>query len=82
MGYGGGYAGYALAYLECPDSVSLRRRAVAMESIATAYHAVAAGACVTASMTIVVVSLGSLGMNGATIAALQGATVYGVDIDS
>ena len=60
----------------------LRRRAVAMDSIATAYHAVAAGACVTASMTIVVVSLGSLGMNGATIAALQGATVYGVDIDS
>ena len=53
-----------------------------MDSIATAYHAVAAGACVTASMTIVVVGLGGLGMNGVTIAALQGATEYGVDIDS
>ena len=60
----------------------LRRRPVAMDSIAIAYHAVVVEACVTTSMAIIIVSLGSLGMNGATIAALQGATVYGVDIDS
>jgi alcohol dehydrogenase, propanol-preferring len=53
-----------------------------MDSIATACHAVAAGACVTTFMTIAVVGLGGLGMNGVTIAALQGATVYGVDIEA
>jgi hypothetical protein len=58
----------------------LRRRPVAMDSIATAYHAVAAGVCVTASMAIAAVCLGGVGMNGVTIAALQGATAYGVDI--
>ncbi|XTI87890.1 hypothetical protein V2W45_1208554, partial [Cenococcum geophilum] len=50
--------------------------------IATAYHAVAAEVCVAASMATVVVGLGGLGMNGVTIAALQGAMVYGGDIDS
>jgi len=53
-----------------------------MDSIATAYHAVATEECVTASMAIVVVGLGGLGMNGVIIAALQGAKVYGVDIYS
>lgn len=81
-GYGGGYAEYALAYLECvpiPDGVSFAQAAVATNSMATAYRAVTAEACVTASMTIDVVGLGGLGMNGVIIAALQRATVHGVD---
>ena len=86
MGYDRGYAEYAFAYLECVvptlDGVSFAQAAVATDSIATAYRAVAAEACVIASVTITVVGLGGLGMNGVTITALQGATVYGVDIDS
>lgn len=86
MGYGGSYAEHALAYLECvvsiPDSVSFAQTAVATDSMATVYRAVTAEACVTASMTIAAVGLGGLGINGVTIAALQGATVYEVDIDS
>ena len=50
--------------------------------MATAYRAVAAEACVTASMTIAIVGLGGLGMNGVIIAPLQGAAVHGVDINS
>ena len=46
MGYGGGYAEYALACLECvvpiPDGVYFAQTAAAMDSIATAYHAVVA----------------------------------------
>ena len=67
MGYGGSYAEYALAYLECvvtiPDGVSFAQAAVATDSVTTAYRAVVAEACVTASMAIAVVGSGGLGMN-------------------
>jgi propanol-preferring alcohol dehydrogenase len=65
-----------------PDGVSFVQAAVTTDSVAMAYYAVAVEACVAASMPIAVVGLGGLGMNGVTIAALQGATVRGVDIDS
>ncbi|KAI9830172.1 MAG: hypothetical protein M1819_005849 [Sarea resinae] len=86
LGYDGGYAQYALApvthLVQLPDNVSFEQAAVATDSIATAYHAIMVEGQITAGMTVVVIGLGGLGSNGVKIAALHGATVYGVDIDT
>ena len=85
LGYDGGYAAFATAYtssvVKIPDNVSFGQAAVATDSIATAYCAVVGGAAASASMTIGILGLGGLGMNGVQIAALQGSKVYGIDID-
>ncbi|KAL1625917.1 hypothetical protein SLS56_007156 [Neofusicoccum ribis] len=85
LGYDGGYAEYALAFqkhlVRIPDGVSFAQAAVATDSIATAYHAVVTEAKVTASSTIAIIGLGGLGLNGVTFAALQGAKVYGIDVN-
>ncbi|KIV91604.1 hypothetical protein PV10_06122 [Exophiala mesophila] len=84
LGYDGGYAEYAIAYVDSlvkiPDGVTFAQAAVATDSISTAYHAVVAEGGVTDSTTVGIVGLGGLGLNGVTIAGLQGATVYGFDI--
>ncbi|KAG8161493.1 hypothetical protein KVR01_008480 [Diaporthe batatas] len=86
VGCDGGYADYAVAPLKnlvkLPDSVSFVAAAVATDSIATAYHAVVAEGQVSKSATVAVIGLGGLGLNGVAIAALRGARVFGVDINT
>ncbi|KAK6386121.1 hypothetical protein LTS17_001695 [Exophiala oligosperma] len=85
VGRDGSYAQQVLVpartLVHLPDEVDFPQAAVANDSISTAYHAVVAEAKVAASTTVGIVGLGGLGLNGVRIAALQGATVYGVDID-
>jgi propanol-preferring alcohol dehydrogenase len=84
VGCDGGYAEYAVAPIKnlvrLPESVSFAQAAVATDSVATAYHAVVAEGLVGNKMTVCVIGLGGLGLNGVAIAAARGATVYGVDI--
>ncbi|KXG45853.1 Polyketide synthase, enoylreductase [Penicillium griseofulvum] len=85
LGFDGGFAEYVTApvthIVSIPDNVSYEQAAIATDLISTAYHAILAEANVTASTTVVVVGLGGLGLNGLQIAVLQGARVYGIDID-
>lgn len=85
LGYDGGYAGKAAVpvrnLVRIPESVPFTHAAVATDSIATAYHAVVAESGAIPGSTVVIIGLGGLGLNGVRIAALQGATVYGIDID-
>ncbi|CZR68651.1 related to Zn-dependent alcohol dehydrogenases [Phialocephala subalpina] len=85
MGFDGGYAEYmtvATRYVvPIPDNVSFEQAAVAGDSILTAYHAVVHEAEVDSSKTVAVIGLGGVGLNGVRVAALQGGTVYGIDID-
>src|SRR5205814_2349670 len=85
VGYDGGYAEYALAYykhlVKLPDRISFAQAAVATDSVATAYHAVVTEGHISGSMTVAIIGLGGLGLNGVAIAALRGAKVYGVDIN-
>lgn len=82
----GGYAEQALAHastlVRIPDPVSFAEAAVATDSVATAYHAVLTSAEVRPDHTVAIIGLGGLGLNGLRVAALQGATVYGVDINT
>ncbi|KAH7052352.1 chaperonin 10-like protein [Macrophomina phaseolina] len=86
VGHDGGYAEFALAYckhlVRIPDGVSFAQAAVATDSISTAYHAVVTEGRAAPSTTVAVIGLGGLGLNGVAIAALQGARVYGVDINT
>ncbi|KIY04013.1 uncharacterized protein Z520_00705 [Fonsecaea multimorphosa CBS 102226] len=85
VGRDGGYAEKVVVpsrvLVPLPEGVNFAQAAVASDSIATAYHAVVAEASVTATTTVAIVGIGGLGLNGVRIAALRGATVYGVDID-
>ncbi|OBT82278.1 hypothetical protein VE02_09084 [Pseudogymnoascus sp. 03VT05] len=82
----GGYAEYAIVpvkYLEpIPDNFSFEQASVATDAVATSYHAVVTTGGVTASTTVAIFGLGGLGSIGLRIASLQGAIVYGFDIDS
>lgn len=86
LNYDGGYAEYAVVpvkYLESiPDNVNFEQASVATDAVTTAYHAVVAVGGVSASTTVAIVGLGGLGSVGLRIASLQGAIVYGFDIDS
>ncbi|KAI5920349.1 GroES-like protein [Camillea tinctor] len=86
LGYDGGYGEYALAHndhlVKIPENVSFPEAAVATDSISTAYHAVLSTAQVTSSTTVAILGIGGLGMNAVMIAALQGAKVYGVDLNT
>ncbi|CEI60181.1 hypothetical protein FVEN_g6365 [Fusarium venenatum] len=91
VGVDGGYAEYAVApfkYLvKIPDGVDFPEAAVATDSIATAFHAVVTEGGVNKSniskvSTVAVIGLGGLGLNGVAIAALSGAKIYGVDINT
>ncbi|KPM42513.1 hypothetical protein AK830_g4074 [Neonectria ditissima] len=85
LGYDGGYSEFALAHYEhlvkIPDGVTFPQAAVATDSISTAYHATVATGGVTKSTTVAVIGIGGLGLNAVAISVLQGAEVYGVDIN-
>ncbi|KLO39323.1 molecular chaperone GroES [Mycobacterium nebraskense] len=82
----GGYAEQTLAHastlVRIPDNVSFAQAAVATDSVATAYHAVRSTAQVVPGQNVGIIGMGGLGLNGVRVAALQGATVYGVDINT
>jgi propanol-preferring alcohol dehydrogenase len=86
MGYDGGYAEFAIVksanVVRIPDGVTFAHAAVATDSVATAYHAVTAEGSVGPEKTVAVIGLGGLGLSGVRIAALRGAVVYGVDLDT
>ena len=85
MGFDGGYAEKIVVparfVVPMPENVSFAQAAVAGDSILTAYHAVVAEAEADATKIVGIIGLGGVGLNGARVAALQGAVVYGVDID-
>ncbi|KAH6665040.1 putative oxidoreductase [Halenospora varia] len=85
MGFDGGYAEKIAVpvrfIMPIPENVSFAQAAVAGDSILTAYHAVVAEAEADATKNVGIIGLGGVGLNGARVAALQGAAVYGVDID-
>ncbi|MGV0791225.1 zinc-binding dehydrogenase [Mycolicibacterium sp. XJ1819] len=85
LGFDGSYAEKAVApvrnLVRIPDDVVFTDAAVATDAVATAYHAVVAEAGVGPDSTVAVIGLGGLGLNAVRIAALRGATVYGVDVE-
>lgn len=85
LGYDGGYSEFAIGYyehlVEIPDDVTYPQAAVATDSISTAYHATVVTGEVKPGTTVGVIGLGGLGLNAVAISVLQGAKVYGVDID-
>lgn len=85
LDFDGGYAEYAVTpahtLVPIPDSLSFEYACVAVDAIVTAYHAVVTTAEIASSMTVGVIGLGGLGSVGLRFACLQGATVYGVDIN-
>ncbi|MEU9193015.1 zinc-binding dehydrogenase [Streptomyces hundungensis] len=85
VGHDGAFAERELAHVSTlvhiPDNVTFAEAAVATDSVATAYHAVRTAGSVRQGRTVGVIGLGGLGLNGVRIAALLGATVYGVDVN-
>ncbi|KAM0417154.1 hypothetical protein ACHAPT_012862 [Fusarium lateritium] len=85
LGYDGGYSEFAIAYYEhlvkIPDGVTFPQAAVATDSISTAYHATVVTAGVTESTTVAIIGIGGLGLNAVAISVLQGAKVYGIDVN-
>lgn len=85
VGRDGGYAEYAVAptknLVKIPEDVGFAQAAVATDAIATAYHAVVSEGGTKEFVTVAIVGLGGLGLNGVAVAAHCGARVYGVDID-
>ena len=86
IGLDGGYAEFAVVpksrVKPIPDNVSFAQAAVAMDALATSYHAVVPCAGVKQGMVVGIIGLGGLGMSGLTFSVLQGAKVYGFDIDT
>ncbi|KAF4496749.1 NAD-dependent alcohol dehydrogenase [Fusarium agapanthi] len=85
LGYNGGYSEFAIAHYEhlvkIPEGVSFPQAAVATDSISTAYHAAVVTAGVKESTTVAIIGIGGLGLNAVAISVLQGAKVYGIDIN-
>ncbi|QKD57127.1 chaperonin 10-like protein [Fusarium oxysporum Fo47] len=83
LGFDGGYAEYAVAptkrVIKIPDNVSFAHAAVAMDALATSYHAVVTEAEARPGRTIGVIGLGGLGMAGLHFGTIKGASVYGFD---
>jgi propanol-preferring alcohol dehydrogenase len=79
----GGFADYVLvpadSVVTVPDGVSLPAAAAATDAGLTAYHAVKTRGKVGPGMNVGIVGLGGLGMIGARVASLLGATVYAAD---
>ncbi|KAK5222242.1 hypothetical protein LTR72_006499 [Exophiala xenobiotica] len=85
LDFNGGYAEYAVApahvIVPLPDSLPYEKACIAVDAMASAYHAVVGTGAVTSSMTVGVLGLGGLGSTGLAVACLQGATVYGFDLN-
>ncbi|WP_449253317.1 zinc-binding dehydrogenase [Brevundimonas naejangsanensis] len=79
----GGYAEKCMVrasrLMHIPDDVSFEVAAVTTDAVVTAFAAVRTTADVRLGDTVAIIGLGGLGLNGARIAHLCGAKVYGVD---
>jgi propanol-preferring alcohol dehydrogenase len=86
LAYDGGYAEFAIVrannITRIPEGVTFAQAAVATDSVATAYHAVVTEGPVKPGETVAVVGLGGLGLSAVRIAHLEGAVVYGVDLET
>jgi propanol-preferring alcohol dehydrogenase len=86
LGFDGGYAEFTVVPISrikpIPDEVSFAQAAVAMDALATSYHALVARAGVKQGMVVGVIGLGGLGMSGLAFGVLQGAKVFGFDLDT
>jgi alcohol dehydrogenase, propanol-preferring len=85
MHFDGGFAQYCAVPVDTlvpiPDGVDFDVAAVATDAVSTAYSAVRHAGGVEAGDRVAVIGLGGLGLSAVRIAALTGATVFGVDID-
>ena len=81
----GGYAEQTMVrasrLIPIPDEVSFEQAAVGTDAITTAYQAVMSSGKVKSGDVVGIIGLGGLGMNGLRIAAVSGASVYGVDLN-
>ncbi len=81
--FDGGYATHCVLPVSCllplPDNVSFVQGAAATDAGQTSHHAVVAVGQVRAGDKVGIIGLGGLGMAGARIAALKGATVYAAE---
>ncbi len=79
----GGYATHCTLPAHCllplPDAVSFEQGAAATDAGQTSHHAVVAVGRVQAGERVGIVGLGGLGMTGARIAVLHGATVFAAE---
>ncbi|KAL6405666.1 hypothetical protein AUP68_11046 [Ilyonectria robusta] len=82
----GGYAEFVVvmvaSLVRIPEDVSFEQAAVATDCLTTAHHAVRGAGEVTAGMNVAIIGLGGLGSAALRVAVLEGANVYGVDIDT
>lgn len=85
VAYNGGFAEFVVAPEETlvalPDELEFGQACITVDAIATAYRAVVSTAEVKKGMVVAIVGLGGLGSVALQVASLQGATVYGYDID-
>ncbi|RVX67841.1 hypothetical protein B0A52_07769 [Exophiala mesophila] len=85
LGRDGGYGQFTTVTAErlipLPNHVSFAAAAVSTDSMSTAFHAVVTEGQVNSRSTVAIIGLGGLGLSGALIAVLQGAVVYGIDLD-
>ncbi|KAI8933196.1 hypothetical protein NX059_009833 [Plenodomus lindquistii] len=86
LGFDGGYAEYAAVpasrLVRIPEKVSYAQAAVAMDALATSYEAVVVRGGTKRGSTIGIIGLGGLGMSGLAFGVIEGATVYGFDVDT
>ncbi|KAH4923763.1 hypothetical protein HBI79_164640 [Parastagonospora nodorum] len=86
LAFDGGYAEFAVVPVSrikpIPDKVSFAQAAVAMDALATSYHAVVALAGAKEGMVVGIIGLGGLGMSGLAFGVLQGAKVFGFDLET
>ncbi len=79
----GGYASHCTVPVDCllplPDAVSYEQGAAATDAGQTSHHAVVAVGKVKAGERVGIIGLGGLGMTGARIAVLKGATVFAAE---
>ncbi|KAF4958921.1 hypothetical protein FGADI_2000 [Fusarium gaditjirri] len=85
MNADGGYAQYVVApqkiLVKIPKGISFAQAAVATDALATSYHAVVGEGSARPGLTMAIVGLGGLGMNGLQFACLKGCIVYGFDVN-
>jgi propanol-preferring alcohol dehydrogenase len=81
----GGYIEFAIAVVEIivylPNNISFEQAAMLTDSLTIAYHAVIGAGEVKARDIVAVVGPRDLGSTALRVACLQGASVYGFDID-
>ncbi|KAF2796701.1 putative oxidoreductase [Melanomma pulvis-pyrius CBS 109.77] len=86
LDFNGGFAQYAVTpvhtIVPLPDDLSFEKACISVDAMASAYHAVVKTAEVTSKMTVGILGLGGLGSVGLRVACIQGATVYGFDVNS